>query len=266
MVAIGSVVIRVDDVERQAEFWAAGVAFLGLVFLTMLLYRFLKASDWRVHAMLHWYETRGLDEPKGEERLSPAFMCINSDCDEAFRSLSGLPGAEVVLVAEKKGEVRTERGFLALVADEDFEGVIPEGNYGGGTVMVWDRGSYYVHGEKPLEALQKGRIHLVLEGEKVQGDWTLIRTRSERGKNQWLLLKSDANLKPVSKKLDDQSVKTGRTMKQIGNDRDAEWQSRPTETRTVQSALKERIRKAVAKQEKKAAPKKKSRRRGKSRK
>ena len=39
----------------------------------------------------------------------------------------------------------------------DFEGVIPEGNYGGGTVMVWDRGNYYVHGEKPLEALARGR-------------------------------------------------------------------------------------------------------------
>ena len=71
---------------------------------------------------------------------------------------------------------------------EDFEGVIPEGNYGGGTVMVWDRGNYYVHGEKPLEALAKGRIHLVLEGKKVKGDWALIRTRSDRGKNQWLLV------------------------------------------------------------------------------
>ena len=159
--------------------------------------------------------------------------------------------------------IRGEKHLAVEVEDhpidyEDFEGVIPEGNYGGGTVMVWDRGSYYVHGEKPLEALKEGRIHLLLEGEKVQGDWTLIRTRSERGKNQWLLLKSDANLKPVSKKLDDQSVKTGRTMKQIANDRDAEWQSRPTETRTAQSALKERIRKAVARQEKKGrAPKKK---------
>lgn len=133
---------------------------------------------------------------------------------------------------------------------EDFEGVIPEGNYGGGTVMVWDRGTYYVHGEKPLQALKDGRIHLVLEGEKVKGDWTLIRTRSERGKNQWLLLKSDADVKPVSKKLDDQSVKTGRTMKQIAKDRDAEWQSHRTDDGSAQSELKARIRKAVAKQKK----------------
>ena len=131
---------------------------------------------------------------------------------------------------------------------EDFEGVIPEGSYGGGTVMVWDRGRYSVHGEKPLESLKDGRIHLVLEGEKVKGDWTLIRTRSERGKNQWLLLKSDTDVKPVSKKSDDQSVKSGRTMKQIASDRDAEWQSHRVEDRSARSALKERIRKAVAKQ------------------
>ncbi|MEO6870821.1 MAG: non-homologous end-joining DNA ligase [Chthoniobacterales bacterium] len=108
---------------------------------------------------------------------------------------------------------------------EDFEGVIPEGNYGGGTVMVWDCGKYYVHGENPLQALREGRLHMVIEGEKACGDWALIRTRIEGSKTQWLLLKSDADLKPISKKRDDESVKTGRTMKQIAKDRDAEWQS-----------------------------------------
>jgi len=127
----------------------------------------------------------------------------------------------------------------------DFEGVIPSGNYGGGTVMVWDRGNYYVHGEKPLEALAEGRLHLVLEGKKVKGDWALIRTRSERGKNQWLLLKSDADVKPISKKRDDESAKTGRTMKQIARDRDAEWQSNRGDDRAP--TLRDRVREAVAK-------------------
>jgi bifunctional non-homologous end joining protein LigD len=130
---------------------------------------------------------------------------------------------------------------------EDFEGVIPEGNYGGGTVMVWDRGNYYVHGEKPLEALKEGRVHMVLEGEKAKGDWALIRTRSDRGKNQWLLLKSDQDVKPISKKRDDESVKSGRTMKEIAKARDAEWESnRPNDGESRQNALRERIRKAVA--------------------
>ncbi|MGI8890359.1 MAG: non-homologous end-joining DNA ligase [Chthoniobacterales bacterium] len=129
---------------------------------------------------------------------------------------------------------------------EDFEGVIPEGNYGGGTVMVWDQGNYFVHGEKPLEALKEGRLHMVLEGEKIKGDWALIRTRSNRGKMQWLLLKSDADVKPVSKKRDDQSTKTGRTMKQIAKDRDAEWESNRPGEETARSGLRARVRKAVA--------------------
>ena len=108
---------------------------------------------------------------------------------------------------------------------ETFEGVIPAGQYGGGTVMVWDRGTYYVYGEDPLGALGAGRMHIVLHGEKVQGEWTLIRTRMEASKPQWLLLKSGESFPEMSKKLDDQSVKTGRSMQEIAEERDAEWQS-----------------------------------------
>src|SRR4028119_1132421 len=56
---------------------------------------------------------------------------------------------------------------------ETFEGVIPKGQYGGGTVMVWDRGTYYVYGEDPLQALKDGRMHIVLHGEKAHGEWAL---------------------------------------------------------------------------------------------
>ncbi|PYJ09708.1 MAG: ATP-dependent DNA ligase [Verrucomicrobia bacterium] len=106
-----------------------------------------------------------------------------------------------------------------------FEGVIPEGQYGGGTVMLWDRGNYHVFGEEPLKALRAGRLHLVLDGEKAKGEWALVRTRMEAGKPQWLLLKSGTSIRPISKKANDQSVKTGRTMAQIAAERDAEWQS-----------------------------------------
>ena len=147
---------------------------------------------------------------------------------------------------------------------EDFEGVIPAGNYGGGTVMVWDQGNYYVHGEKPLKALAEGRLHMVLEGKKVKGDWALIRTRNEGSKSQWLLLKSDADAKPISKKRDDESAKTGRTMKQIAQDRDAEWESNRTDDSSPQSGLRERVRKALARKES-AVKKKSSGRKGKKR-
>src|ERR1700738_695730 len=107
---------------------------------------------------------------------------------------------------------------------ETFEGVIPEGNYGGGTVMVWDCGNYYVYGEQPVKSLREGKLHLVLDGKKAKGEWTLVRIRGRDGeKNQWLILKTGGDAKPISKKLEDQSVKTGRTMKQIAEARDAGW-------------------------------------------
>ena len=134
---------------------------------------------------------------------------------------------------------------------ETFEGIIPEGNYGAGTVMVWDRGAYYVYGEQPLKSLREGKLHLVLAGKKAQGEWTLVRIRGRDGeKNQWLILKTGGSAKPPSKKLEDQSVKTGRTMKQIANERDAEWQSNREEKDTsARSTLRARIKVALKKKD-----------------
>jgi len=131
---------------------------------------------------------------------------------------------------------------------EDFEGVIPEGQYGGGTVMVWDRGTYYVYGEQPLKSLREGKLHLLLDGKKAKGEWTLVRIRGRDGeKNQWLILKTGDDAEPISSKLDDESVKTGRTMKQIADARDAEWQSGRAEDQSPTSQFKARIREAIKK-------------------
>src|SRR5215470_17554699 len=131
---------------------------------------------------------------------------------------------------------------------EDFEGVIPEGQYGGGTVMVWDSGNYYVYGEQPLKSLREGKLHLLLDGKKAKGEWTLVRIRGREGeKNQWLILKTGDDAKPISSKVDDESVKTGRTMKQIADERDAEWQSNRVEDQRPTSQFKARIREAVKK-------------------
>jgi len=137
---------------------------------------------------------------------------------------------------------------------ENFEGVIPEGNYGGGTVMVWDHGTYYVYGEQPSQSLREGKLHLVLDGRKAKGEWTLVRIRSDSQKNQWLLLKTGSSARPPSKKLEDQSAKTGRTMKQIARDRDAEWESDRDEPVTesasgARSILRTRIKAALKKKE-----------------
>ena len=72
-----------------------------------------------------------------------------------------------------------------------FEGVIPEGGYGAGTVMVWDNGTWSPEGEDPLEALHKGDLKFSLYGRKLRGSWVLVRTRgfgSKPGKS-WLLIK-----------------------------------------------------------------------------
>src|SRR5256712_4276390 len=133
---------------------------------------------------------------------------------------------------------------------EEFEGVIPEGNYGGGTVMVWDRGTYYVYGEQPTKSFQEGKLHLVLGGKKAKGEWTLVRMRGADQKSQWLILKTGTDAKPISKKLEDQSVKTGRTMEQIAQDRDAEWESnREEKDASATSKFKARIRTAIKKKE-----------------
>jgi bifunctional non-homologous end joining protein LigD len=108
----------------------------------------------------------------------------------------------------------------------EFEGIIPEGQYGGGTVMVWDIGYYEVSGDDPVKAVEEGKLHLCLRGKKLDGEWTLVRTRHGTGhKDQWLLMKTGDSVHPVSKKRDDESALTSRTMKQIAAARDAEWNS-----------------------------------------
>ncbi|SHF47349.1 DNA ligase D, 3'-phosphoesterase domain-containing protein [Fodinibius roseus] len=109
----------------------------------------------------------------------------------------------------------------------DFEGVIPEGQYGAGTVMVWDRGTYRnIHMEDdhtvPMnESYKTGNIGVELEGEKIKGGYALFKPSSNNMDGNWLLIKmddekADARRNPTS--TENKSVKTGRTMQQIRND------------------------------------------------
>src|SRR3954470_7794468 len=69
-----------------------------------------------------------------------------------------------------------------------FEGVIPEGNYGGGTVMVWDRGTWEPE-SGPAEDLERGELKFTLYGKKLRGSWVLVRTKGFGQKPSWLLIK-----------------------------------------------------------------------------
>jgi bifunctional non-homologous end joining protein LigD len=74
----------------------------------------------------------------------------------------------------------------------NFEGVIPEGEYGGGTVMVWDRGTWFPEVPGVDAALRKGDLKFTLNGAKLRGSWVLVRTKSGFGgskRSQWLLIK-----------------------------------------------------------------------------
>ena len=70
-----------------------------------------------------------------------------------------------------------------------FEGIIPKGEYGGGTVMLWDEGTWEPI-EDPQEGLEKGKLVFQLHGKRLKGEWTLVKTsrRDKRG-NSWLLIK-----------------------------------------------------------------------------
>jgi bifunctional non-homologous end joining protein LigD len=115
----------------------------------------------------------------------------------------------------------------------EFEGSIPEGEYGGGTVMVWDKGTYTAAADEddPEEALRKGYrkgdFKFVLRGKRLKGSWVLVRTRGWGDRNrqgQWLLIKhrddeADPDTDPVAEYLT--SAKSGRTMEEIAEGKPA---------------------------------------------
>jgi len=96
-----------------------------------------------------------------------------------------------------------------------FEGVIPQGQYGGGTVMVWDIGTFEPLSKAPLKELAGGKLHFVLKGKKLKGEWYLVRTRRGEERNQWLLIKGGEDMKPVSARSDDTSALSGKSMKAL---------------------------------------------------
>src|SRR5437899_10679524 len=74
------------------------------------------------------------------------------------------------------------------IAYGEFEGVIPKGNYGAGKVIIWDNGTYeMVDPETPEKGWKKGKLHFVLKGKKLKGEWVLV--RGSREPRQWIFFK-----------------------------------------------------------------------------
>lgn len=115
---------------------------------------------------------------------------------------------------EKRLAVQVEDHPLAYAK---FEGIIPEGEYGGGTVMLWDQGTWEPL-DNPDTGLKKGKLTFYLHGEKLKGEWVLLRFKTDESKAQWLLIKKEdeyAKKRGNKRLLASASVKTGRTMKEI---------------------------------------------------
>jgi len=122
--------------------------------------------------------------------------------------------------AEKRLAVRTEDHPISYA---EFEGTIPAGEYGGGTVMLWDKGSWAPIEGKSAKDIEKGHLHFTLDGERMKGEWLLVRMKGRPGEKRenWLLRKIDDAFASTGDSLVEReltSVLTGRTMARIAAD------------------------------------------------
>ena len=105
----------------------------------------------------------------------------------------------------------------------DFEGVIPEGDYGGGTVMIWDEGVIHWNeseGISPAEMLKKGQLSFTLAGKRLKGSFRLIKTHYGKQKDSWLLMKGKDEHAAEKDILEAEpnSVRTGRSLEEIARE------------------------------------------------
>jgi bifunctional non-homologous end joining protein LigD len=121
-----------------------------------------------------------------------------------------VPKGPSLVVGERRMAVRTEDHPLAYA---DFEGTIPPGQYGAGTMTIWDRGLWMPVGDA-REGLRKGKLKLLLHGERLRGVWNLVRLRGREGSSgrtgsaeddrggedarDWLLIREDAPMSEVA--------------------------------------------------------------------
>ncbi|MGN8056481.1 DNA ligase D [Pedobacter sp. 22163] len=136
---------------------------------------------------------------------------------------------------------------------KDFEGIIPQGEYGGGTVIVWDEGTYEpiepIKGKKAQEKhllgqLKDGSLKIKLNGEKLQGEFALVKTHG-MGENGWLLIKHKdeyASIKDITK--EDKSVLSGKTIEKMEKTSDKVWkEGKEQDLKTEKKSPKQKAKK-----------------------
>jgi bifunctional non-homologous end joining protein LigD len=126
-------------------------------------------------------------------------------------------------VPKGPSQSHTDKRLAVMTEDHpldyaNFEGKIPEGNYGAGTVMVWDRGTFRVEGQlEALKQLEKGEIKFHLKGEKLRGSFVLVKLKKSEKGNEWLMIKHKDAAEDSKWNIDehDGSALTGRTLEEI---------------------------------------------------
>src|SRR3989441_4305664 len=176
-------------------------------------------------------EPKGTPEPSGQNR----FVVQNHWATRLHYDFRLEMDGVLVSWAIPKGPTLNpaEKRLAAHVEDHpvsyyDFEGTIPKGEYGGGTVMIWDWGTYELEESTPAESLKRGEVKFRLNGVRLRGRYALVRTRSEK---DWLLIKKKDEAADPNFDIEKftPSVKTGRTKEEIEKGKDAVWSSRREE-------------------------------------
>ena len=166
------------------------------------------------------------EEPSGEVKRTKsghAFVVQKHDATALHYDFRlELDGVMLSWAVPKGPSLNPQDKRLAMQTEDhpldyrNFEGTIPEGQYGGGPVIVWDRGTWEPVGD-PHEGLQRGRLDFSLDGEKLHGRFVLVRTRSQGKRAAWLLMKRTDEHVSTTKLTEKrpESVLTGRTIEDI---------------------------------------------------
>jgi len=140
--------------------------------------------------------------------------------------------------ADKRMAVQTEDHPMSYA---DFEGNIPAGNYGAGTVMVWERGRFRVEGQRGAqEQLEHGEIKFRLAGEKLSGGFVLVRTKRGEKRPEWLMIKHHDEAVDPAWNIDehDGSVLTGRILDEIARELPPKREPTPLQPGELEGARK----------------------------
>ena len=172
-------------------------------------------------------EPKGTPEPSGQNRFvvqkhwaTRLHYDFRLEMDGVLVSWA-IPKGPTLNPAEKRLAAHVEDHPVSYY---DFEGTIPKGEYGGGTVMIWDWGTFELEESTPAESLKRGEVKFRLNGVRLCGRYALVRTRSDK---DWLLIKKKDECAEASFNIETftTSVKTGRTKKEIEQGKDAVWSS-----------------------------------------